>query len=140
MFLMPVALFVILYSVPRFFELETQYVERSLCPPTTTTTTTTPTPMLTTITSLLNASFGEIVPVAVDDTDVTILADVTDVTILADGTIASPSSLTLTSTSVSTPSPCKTIWKPSLGVRPLRFNPYYVSVSHFLNLSSVCQL
>ena len=40
MFLMPVAVFVILYSVPRFFELETKYEPRSLCSTTTIMTTT----------------------------------------------------------------------------------------------------
>ena len=29
------------------------------------------------------------------------------------------------------PDPCPTVWEPVLGVKPLRFNPYYVSVSYF---------
>ena len=92
---MPVAVFVILYSVPRFFELETKYERRSLCP--------------TTATELTSNS----------TLDGNVTNDEHDFFATSNGSDGI----------VSTIDPCPFYWEPQLGVKPLRFNKYYVSVS-----------
>ena len=99
---MPVAVFVILYSVPRFFELETNYERRSLCP--------------TTATELTSNS----------TLDGNVTNDENDFFTTSNGSDGIVSTL---STPLSTIDPCPFYWEPQLGVKPLRFNKYYVSVS-----------
>jgi hypothetical protein len=109
MFLMPVAVFVILYSVPRFFELETKYEARELCA---TTASTVVANLTANLTSNLTAIGGDDID---GDSD--------------DGVASSANDTTPPTATVTTSEPCPTVWEPQLGIKPLRFNPYYVSVS-----------
>jgi len=110
MFLMPVAVFVILYSVPRFFELETKFVSRSLC---------------ATVSTILMSNDTLNFTTTLEQTSNDDIEDDIMVTSLngSDFTSTTPAS-----TGLSTTEPCPTVWEPELGVKPLRFNKYYVSV------------
>ena len=118
---MPVAVFVVLYSVPRFFELETKFVSRSLCA-------TASTLLMTNVTSNVTTTSEE---ASYDVTDDVIDGNVTS---FNGGDVIST---TLASAGVSTTEPCPTVWEPELGVKPLRFNKYYVSVSSPIFLSKI---
>ena len=138
MFLMPVAVFVILYSIPRFFELETKFESRSLCA---TTESDTMTSALffnsseTPISSFNNQTLAsDLFPVE-NDSLTSFNGSVTSLNGSESMTSfnGSESIFSTLPTFISTSDPCPTVWEPQLGIKPLRFNPYYVSVSFKFN-------
>jgi hypothetical protein len=128
MFLMPVAVFVIVYSVPRFFELETKFVSRSLCATTSTLLMANVTSNVTTLEETTYNGAEDVIDGMLNGNDVIA------VTFNGSDVINGSDITTMASTELSTTEPCPTVWEPEIGIKPLRFNKYYVSVSTFLSV------
>jgi len=108
MFLTPVALFVILYSVPRFFELETKFELRKLCP------------------EVQNETLNNMTTANdLENYNNTFMTEISTTFTYAQG----DELLNVTNILTNETDDCPTVWEPQLGIKPLRFNPYYVSVS-----------